>query len=66
MAHNQAPQGPQQHDSAGNTQMFRAFVDDETPERRGRSGSTGPKIGVIFGTALGITILVVVAWLAFS
>lgn len=67
MAHNpQAPQGPQ-HDPAGSTQMFRAFVDEEAPERRAdRSASAGPRIGGIIGVALGITALAVVAWLAFS
>ncbi|MBB0232763.1 hypothetical protein [Streptomyces calidiresistens] len=68
MAHNpHAPQGPQEHDPAGSTQMFRAFVDDDT-----RSGpnptpasSGGSRLGLILGVAAGVVILAVVAWLAF-
>ncbi|MDB1086146.1 hypothetical protein PJ985_00945 [Streptomyces sp. ACA25] len=67
MAHNpHAPQGPQDPDPAGSTQMFRAFVDEEVPEQRRRSASAGPRLGVILGIALGITALAAVAWLAFS
>ncbi|MBB0246998.1 hypothetical protein [Streptomyces alkaliphilus] len=69
MAHNpHAPQGPQEHDPAGSTQMFRAFVDDDT--RSGPSASTsssgGSRLGLILGIAVGVVVLAVVAWVAFG
>lgn len=68
MAHNpQAPQGSQEPDPAGSTQMFRAFVDEEAPQRRGgQPAPAGPKVGMMVGVALGIVVLAVVAWLAFG
>ncbi|MFD5317912.1 hypothetical protein [Streptomyces sp. NPDC127098] len=75
MAHNpQAPQGPNQPDPAGSTQMFQAFVDQGgtaggTASRQPTPvapQSSGPRIGVILGIAAAITVLAVVAWLAFS
>ncbi|MEI5099044.1 hypothetical protein RB200_10885 [Streptomyces sp. PmtG] len=68
MAHNpQAPQGPGQHDPAGSTQMFRAFV-DETPQGGGRArqqaAPAGPRVGLILGVVAAIAIVVAVAWLA--
>ncbi|GAB2915392.1 hypothetical protein [Streptomyces mayteni] len=69
MAHNpQAPQGPNQPDPAGSTQMFQAFVNDGGPARQQSTPaapqSSGPRIGVILGVAVAITVLAVVAWLA--
>ncbi|MEV0441019.1 hypothetical protein AB0I84_13670 [Streptomyces spectabilis] len=67
MAHNpHAPQGPEgQHDPAGSTQMFRAFV-DETPQGRSRpqQAPAGPRIGLIVGVVAAIAIIAAVAWLA--
>ncbi|MFD6420051.1 hypothetical protein [Streptomyces sp. NPDC060194] len=69
MAHNpHAPQGPegQQHDPAGSTQMFRAFVDD-APASGGRAQATrssGPNVGLIVGVVLAIVVVAAVAWLA--
>ncbi|WP_255949317.1 hypothetical protein [Streptomyces odontomachi] len=70
MAHNpQAPQGPEgNHDPAGSTQMFRAFVDEGAPRGAqptaapARSG--GPRIGVILGVVAVIVVVAAVAWLA--
>ncbi|GHE87472.1 hypothetical protein GCM10018785_63790 [Streptomyces longispororuber] len=64
MAHNpQAPQG--QHDPAGSTQMFRAFV-DEAPQGRAprQAAPAGPRIGLIIGVVAAIAIVAAVAWLA--
>ncbi|MHC0432799.1 hypothetical protein ACX6XY_21865 [Streptomyces sp. O3] len=66
-AHNpHAPQGPEgQHDPAGSTQMFRAFVDDGTPQRRQSAAApAGPRLGVIVGVVLAVAVLAGVAWLA--
>ncbi|MFD7508579.1 hypothetical protein ACFV5N_04415 [Streptomyces sp. NPDC059853] len=67
MAHNpQAPQNPQQ-DPAGSTQMFRAFVDEEPPQRRAQqSASAGPRIGLILGVVVGVLALAGAAWIAFG
>ncbi|MEW1700051.1 hypothetical protein ACIQCR_02485 [Streptomyces sp. NPDC093249] len=76
MAHNpQAPygqgqgQGPEgSYDPAGNTQMFRAFVDEGTPQRQQpqvvAAASSGPKVGLIVGVVAVIVVLAAVAWLA--
>ncbi|GAB2830661.1 hypothetical protein GCM10027073_68710 [Streptomyces chlorus] len=65
MANSQAPQG--NHDPAGSTQMFRAFV-DEAPQ--GQQAATtsggGPRIGLIIGVVVAVAIVAVVAWLALS
>ncbi|MFJ5828228.1 hypothetical protein [Streptomyces sp. NPDC093089] len=76
MAHNpqapygqgQPPQGPEGYDPAGSTQMFRAFVDEGTPQQRqpqtvATSGG-GPKVGVIAAVVAVIVVLAAVAWLA--
>ncbi|MDX3643038.1 hypothetical protein [Streptomyces sp. MB09-02B] len=66
MADNQNPQG--NHDPAGSTQMFRAFV-DETPAR-GRqaaaAGSSGPRVGVIVGVIAAVAVVAAVVWLALT
>ncbi|MET8503855.1 hypothetical protein ABZV60_04285 [Streptomyces sp. NPDC004787] len=75
MAHNpQAPygQGGQgadgSYDPAGSTQMFRAFVDEGTPQRQQQhqavAQSSGPRVGLIVGVIVAIAVLAGVAWLA--
>lgn len=73
MAHNpHAPQGqgPEgNHDPAGSTQMFRAFVDEGAPQGRAAtpaagSPSSGPRTGLIAGVIAAVLILGAVAWLA--
>ncbi|MEU9199364.1 hypothetical protein [Streptomyces sp. NPDC048332] len=68
MAHNpHAPQGPEGNsDPAGNTQMFRAFVDEGEPQRRQQPAavSSGPRTGLIAGIVAVIVVLGAVAWLA--
>ncbi|MFI8824105.1 hypothetical protein [Streptomyces sp. NPDC053431] len=74
MAHNpQAPygqgaQGPEgSYDPAGSTQMFRAFVDEGTPQRQQHqvaAPSSGPRVGLIVGVIVAIAVLAGVAWLA--
>ncbi|MET9391969.1 hypothetical protein ABZY20_16400 [Streptomyces sp. NPDC006624] len=65
MANNQAPQG--NHDPAGSTQMFRAFV-DEAPQGRqaAATGSSGPRVGLILGVVVAVAIVAAVAWLALA
>ncbi|MER7176792.1 hypothetical protein [Streptomyces mesophilus] len=66
MAHNpQAPQGPESHDPAGSTQMFRAFVDEGAPRRaQAAPAPAGPRIGLIVGVIAAVVIVAAVAWLA--
>ncbi|NED87182.1 hypothetical protein G3I76_44755 [Streptomyces sp. SID11233] len=68
MAHNpHAPQGPEgTSDPAGNTQMFRAFVDEGEPQRRQQPAavSSGPRTGLIVAVVAVIVVLGAVAWLA--
>ncbi|MEU2930456.1 hypothetical protein ABZ636_36250 [Streptomyces sp. NPDC007251] len=63
MANTQGPQG--NYDPAGNTQMFRAFV-EEAPQGRQQQAATssGPRIGVIIGVIVAIAVVAGVAWLA--
>ncbi|NEA43256.1 hypothetical protein [Streptomyces sp. SID11385] len=66
MAHNQGPE--QTPDPAGNTQMFRAFVDEEAPRRQGGAQqpatSSGPRVGLIVGVVVAIVVIAAVVWLA--
>ncbi|OKH99806.1 hypothetical protein A6A06_22310 [Streptomyces sp. CB02923] len=62
-----------QQDPAGNTQMFRAFVDEggapEPGSRRAavqQQSSGGPRIGVIVGVIVAVAVVVAAAWLALS
>ncbi|WP_240139629.1 hypothetical protein [Streptomyces sp. MUM 178J] len=68
MAHNpQHGQGPEgNHDPAGSTQMFRAFVDEGAPPSRQATPdrSSGPRVGLIAGVVAAIAVVVAVAWLA--
>ncbi|MEU2891540.1 hypothetical protein [Streptomyces albidoflavus] len=69
MAHNpQPPQGPQGHDPAGSTQMFRAFVDEPGPagQQTQATRPSGPRAGLIVGVIAVVVILAAVGWLAFS
>ncbi|WP_037674713.1 hypothetical protein [Streptomyces griseus] len=61
MANTQGPQG--NHDPAGSTQMFRAFV-DEAPRAQQQQTSSGPRVGLIIGVIAAIAIVAAVAWLA--
>jgi hypothetical protein len=63
MANTQGPQG--NHDPAGSTQMFRAFVDEAAPQgRRQQQASSGPRVGLIVGVIAAVVIVAAVAWLA--
>jgi len=63
MANTQGPQG--NNDPAGNTQMFRAFV-DEAPQghRPQAAASSGPRLGLIIGVIVAVAVVAAVAWLA--
>jgi hypothetical protein len=62
MANTQNPQG--NHDPAGSTQMFRAFVDEAPQTRQQASAPAGPRIGLIVGVVVAVAIVAAVAWLA--
>lgn len=62
MADTQGPQG--NHDPAGSTQMFRAFVDDGPQSRGQQAQSSGPRTGVIIGVVVAVVVVAAVVWLA--
>ncbi|MCT9079384.1 hypothetical protein [Streptomyces fulvoviolaceus] len=62
MANTQGPQG--NHDPAGNTQMFRAFVDEAPQGQQQQAASGGPRVGLIIGVIVAVAIVAAVAWLA--
>ncbi|MFG3662186.1 hypothetical protein [Streptomyces sp. NPDC047706] len=62
MANNPGPQG--NHDPAGNTQMFRAFVDEAPQGRQQPATQAGPRVGLIVGIVAAVLIVAAVAWLA--
>ncbi|MEU2895365.1 hypothetical protein ABZ690_20310 [Streptomyces sp. NPDC006967] len=62
MANTPGPQGNQ--DPAGNTQMFRAFVDEAPQGRQAASTGGGPRIGLIIGIVVAVAVVAAVAWLA--
>lgn len=71
MAHNpHAPQGSEgQQDPAGSTQMFRAFVEEEGPQRQNAPQAVqggGPRIGLIVGVVAAVVIIAGAAWLALA
>ncbi|GHE32254.1 hypothetical protein GCM10018771_10090 [Streptomyces cellulosae] len=62
MANTQGPQG--NHDPAGSTQMFRAFVDEAPEARQPAATSGGPRVGLILGIVVAVAVVAAVAWLA--
>ncbi|MBZ9642459.1 hypothetical protein [Streptomyces sp. PSKA30] len=62
MANTQNPQG--NHDPAGSTQMFRAFVDEAPQTRQQAAAPAGPRLGLIVGIVAAVVIVAAVAWLA--
>ena len=66
MANTHGPQG--NHDPAGSTQMFRAFVDEGPQGGRQQASSSGggPRIGLILGVVVAVAVVAAVAWLAFK
>lgn len=68
MAHNpQTPQGPAgQQDPAGSTQMFRAFVDEGTPQRPAAPAPAKSRVGLIAAVAAGVLVLAGVVVLALN
>ncbi|MEU6800367.1 hypothetical protein [Streptomyces neyagawaensis] len=62
MADNQGPQG--NYDPAGNTQMFRAFVDETPRGGRAEVASSGPRVGLIVGIVAAVAVVAAVVWLA--
>lgn len=62
MANTQGPQG--NHDPAGSTQMFRAFVDEAPQGPQQQAASSGPRIGLIIGIVVAVAVVAAVAWLA--
>lgn len=68
MAHNpHAPQGPESgQDPAGNTQMFRAFVDEQPQAQPAVQGRSGPRVGLIVGVVVAVVVIAAAAWLALA
>ncbi|MEV6103226.1 hypothetical protein AB0M28_00745 [Streptomyces sp. NPDC051940] len=78
MAHNPHGQTPDpNYDPAGNTQMFRAFVDEGAPQRPAAGGggrvqggttssSGGSRVGLIVGVIVVLAVLAGAAWFALS
>lgn len=66
MADNQGPQG--NHDPAGSTQMFRAFVDETPSGGRGAASAAAskPRVGVIVGVIAAVAVVAAVVWLALA
>ncbi|EYT79899.1 MULTISPECIES: hypothetical protein [unclassified Streptomyces] len=63
MANTQGPQG--NHDPAGSTQMFRAFVDEAAPQASQQpQAAAGPRVGLIIGVVVAVLVVAAVAWLA--
>ncbi|MFJ7151235.1 hypothetical protein ACIQVT_24045 [Streptomyces sp. NPDC100445] len=62
MANTQGPQG--NYDPAGNTQMFRAFVDEAPQGRQQQAAPAGPRVGLIVGIVVALLVVAGVAWLA--
>ncbi|MCT7355834.1 hypothetical protein N4P33_27315 [Streptomyces sp. 15-116A] len=62
MADTHNPQG--NHDPAGSTQMFRAFVDEAPQARQSGASGGGPRIGLILGVIVAVAVVAAVAWLA--
>ncbi|MEV4944573.1 hypothetical protein [Streptomyces sp. NPDC053755] len=63
--HGQGPAPEGNYDPSGNTQMFRAFVDEGAPQRQPQAApASGPRVGLIVGVVVVIAILAGVAWLA--
>ncbi|MFJ6748106.1 MULTISPECIES: hypothetical protein [unclassified Streptomyces] len=76
MATNPQNQPDGNYDPAGNTQMFRAFVDEGgTPQAGAGAGrraaapqqaAGGPRVGLILGVIVAIVVVAGAAWLALS
>ncbi|ARP71322.1 hypothetical protein LK07_17750 [Streptomyces pluripotens] len=62
MANTQGPQG--NHDPAGSTQMFRAFVDEAPQGQQQAAAPSGPRVGLIIGIVVALVVVAGVAWLA--
>ncbi|MFF3563952.1 hypothetical protein ACFYXS_28285 [Streptomyces sp. NPDC002574] len=52
------------YDPAGNTQMFRAFVDEEPAQVQTSGG--GSRTGLIVGIIAAVVVVAAVAWFALS
>jgi len=60
------PSSPENNiDPAGSTQMFRAFVDEQSPRAAPAASGGGSRTGVLVGVAAVIVVLAAVAWIAF-
>ncbi|MGW3243163.1 hypothetical protein [Streptomyces sp. NPDC001070] len=51
------------YDPAGNTQMFRAFVDEQPAEAQ---ASGGNKTGLVVGVIAAVVVIAAVAWFALA
>jgi hypothetical protein len=61
---NPTPQPDNNYDPAGNTQMFRAFVDEQPQAAQVQRAQARPRIGLIVGVVVALAVVVGVVALA--
>ncbi|MYS20163.1 hypothetical protein GA0115240_117028 [Streptomyces sp. DvalAA-14] len=61
---NPTPQPDNNYDPAGNTQMFRAFVDEQPPPAQVQRAETRSRAGLIIGVIVALVVIVGVVALA--
>ncbi|MFC4034029.1 hypothetical protein ACFO3J_21480 [Streptomyces polygonati] len=61
---NPTPQPDNNYDPAGNTQMFRAFVDEQPPPAQIQQAQTRSRAGLIIGVVIALVVIVGVVALA--
>jgi hypothetical protein len=61
---NHTPQPDNNYDPAGNTQMFRAFVDEQPPAGQVQRAQTRVRAGVVVGAVIALVVIVGVVVLA--
>jgi hypothetical protein len=61
---NSSPNPEGNYDPAGNTQMFRAFVDEQPPPAQVQRAQTRSRAGLIIGVVIALVVIVGVVALA--
>lgn len=59
-----APNGQDNYDPAGSTQMFRAFVEEQPPAAQVQRAQARPRVGLIVGVVVALLVVVGVVALA--
>lgn len=63
---NPTPQPDNNYDPAGNTQMFRAFVEEQPPTAQVQRAQTRSRAGLIIGLIVAVVVIVGVVALAMN